>query len=192
MRTCAFLAMAIGMTICVPASSEEIVIPKGPALGISIGQRAGDFSVGLDVTSPFFIFKNRSAIRVGGDFRLKEGVLVGGTKSLMEPYFAARIGYVRGIPVNNCIRMFSEIGGMAVFPTNDLASSKNPHYGAYGHFGGEFVLDKNSNPFNKSAGIYFEIGGEVNGSGKARFDKLNGIPIMGTGATACAGVRYYL
>jgi hypothetical protein len=190
------MMMAVSLTIYIPAICEEIMVPKGPAIGFSMGQRAGDVSIGLDVTSPYFHFpidpniRNESAFRISGDLRLKKGIPVGGTSDSMEPYYATRVGYVGGIRMNNCIRMFVEIGGMAVFPTNALANSTNPHFGAYGNLGGEFFLGKNL--LTKNVGLYFEIGEEVSGSGKARFDKLAGSPLMCLGPTACAGVRYYL
>jgi hypothetical protein len=186
------LAITVCLTVCAAALCEEIVVPKGVSLGLSMGQRSGDVCTGIDVTTPYFFFHNQGAIRLGTDMRLMKGVLVGGTTEVMEPYYGTRIGYVRGIPVSNHIRMYGELGGMALFPTDDIASSTKPHFSAYGHFGGEVFLGAKSNMFNKNGSIYMDIGDEVNGSGKARFDKLVGSPMMGTGPTACAGVRYYL
>jgi hypothetical protein len=186
------MAMAVGLTMCLPALCEEIVVPKTTALGISMGERAGGGAIGVDVTTPYFLFRGQGAIRVGTDLRFKEGMPAGGTMALMEPYYGTLVGFVRGIPVNNFIRMYGELGGMAVFPTDDIATSLKPHFGVYGHFGGEVFLGKNSNIFNRNASIYLDIGDEVNGSGKARFDKLAGSPMMGTGPTACAGIRYYM
>ena len=192
----ACLAMALGLAFCSPAfCQKEITVPMGPAIGVSMGQRSGDLSVGLDVTTPYLQFptyngRSESAIRLSGDMRLKEGVPLGAAKDSIELYYVARLGYVGGIRVTNFIRMYAEVGGMAVFPTAELSSSTNPHFGAYGHFGGEVFLGKNI--LNKNTCIYFEIGEEANGSGEARFDKLNNSPLMGTGPTACGGVRYYL
>ena len=193
------LAMALGLAFCSPAfCQKEITVPMGPAIGVSMGQRSGDLSVGLDVTTPYLQFPNNPlyngryecAIRLSGDMRLKEGVQLGAAKDSIEPYYVARLGYVGGIRVTNFIRMYAEVGGMAVFPTAELSSSTNPHFGADGHFGGEVFLGKNN--LNINTGIYFEIGEEVNGSGEARFDKLNNSPLMSTGPTACGGARLYL
>lgn len=55
-------AIVVGLTICVPAFSQEITNPKGLAFGVSVGQRAGDLSIGLDVTSPYFKFYKQRAL----------------------------------------------------------------------------------------------------------------------------------
>jgi hypothetical protein len=195
MNISVFMAMTVALSICFPAICQEIEVPQGFAFGLSGGQRAGDLSVGLDVTSPYFHYpwakenKNTFAIRAGGDMRLKKGVLLDGTRDTMMRYFTARISYVGGFPVSDYLRMYDEIGGMALFPPNDVATSTNPYFGAYGHYGTEVFIGKNA--VTKKVSMYFEIGVEVN-SGKARLDKLVNSPMIGWGSSACFGGRFYL
>jgi hypothetical protein len=192
-----FIALSVSLfALCLPAfCEEEITIPRSFALGFSLGQRAGDLSASFNVTSPYIHIKISpnprywGAIRISGDSRIKSAIPAGGTIDSLMEYFAARIGCVGGSDVSNLIRMYCEFGGVSVFPTTELASTTNPHFGIYGYIGNEVFVGKNL--FTKHTSIFMEIGYEC-GSADNRFDKLANRPFMVWGTTACAGGRFYL
>lgn len=189
------MAMAVSLSLSLSAFCEnEITIPRGFAVGFGLGQRAGDLSASLNITSPYMHFKLRPnakncfAIRLSGDFRTKNEVPIGGTADSLMSYGAARIGCVGGVDVTNLIRMYTEVGGVSVFPTAELASSKNPCFGVYGYLGSEVFIGRNL--ISKNTSIFMEIGYE-SGFSEHRFDKLANRPYMEYGPTACAGGRFY-
>jgi hypothetical protein len=195
MRKVVFMAMAISLSLSLSAFCEnEITTPRSFSLGFGLGQRAGDLSASLNITSPYMHFKlhpndkNGFAIRVSGDFRTKNEVPIGGTADSLMSYCAARIGIIRGIDVSNLIRMYTEVGGVSVFPTAELASSKIPCFGVYGYLGSEVFIGRNL--ITKNTSIFMEIGYE-SGFSEHRFDKLANRPYMEFGPTACAGGRFY-
>lgn len=191
-----FIAMAISLSLSVSAfCEEEITSPRDFAFGFNLGQRAGDLSYGFNVTSPYIHLKigpnprSWCAIRISGDVRIKNDIPIGGTIDSLMSYYAARIGYVGGVDVSNLIRMYCELGGVSVFPTTELASTTNPHFGMYGYIGSEVFVGRNL--LTRNTGIFMEIGYDC-GFADNRFDKLANRPFMGWGTTACAGARFYL
>jgi hypothetical protein len=190
------MAVVVPLSLCLSAfCEEEITIPRSFALGFSMGQQAGDVSASFNVTSPYIHIKISPnphawcAIRLSGDSRIKSAIPIGGTTDSLWSYFAARIGYVGAVEVSNFMKMYSEIGGVSVFPTAELASSTKPRFGIYGYLGSEVFIGKNL--LTKNTSIFMQIGYEGPFTDH-RFDKLVNSPIMGWGATACAGGRFYL
>jgi len=191
------MAVAIPFSLCLSAfCEEEVTNPRGFALGFSIGQRAGDVAASLNVTSPYIHIKRSpnprswGAIRISGDCRIKTATPTEGTADSMFSYFTARVGFVGAIEVSNMIRMYEEIGCVSVFPTAELASSTKPCFGGYAYLGSEVFLGKNL--LTKNTSIFMEIGFDTETFSMHRFDKLVNSPIVGWGATACAGGRFYL
>jgi hypothetical protein len=141
---------------------EEITIPKGFALGVGMGQRAGDVSVDINVTSPYLHHKvgpmtrYYNAFRISGDYRMKSATSIGGTTDSIMEYYVARIGIIGAIEVSNFIRMYADVGGESVFPTAELASSTDPCFGLYGSIGSEVFVGRNLVARNGS--IFMEIG----------------------------------
>ena len=126
-----------------------------------------------------------SAFRAAGDLLSKEGIPLRGTVDTWNSYYAARLGLVIARVPNDFMRLYGELGGLAIFPTTDVASSTTPSYGMYVNFGGEFFLEK-----SKHASLFLEIGDEFTFSDIGA-DKFQGSPTMGTGPSASAGVRYH-
>jgi hypothetical protein len=125
-------------------------------------------------------------VRASGDVLFKEGVLVGGTVDTRKPYLTARFGSVEAIIPNNLMRLYAEVGVLAVFPNNNIASSTDPSFGAYGHFGGEIFITS-----AKHVSIFCEIGDELTFDA-AGADKFQGSPTLATGPSVASGVRFNL
>ena len=190
------MEVAVPLTLCLSAfCEEEITSPKGFAIGFGLGQQAGDMALNLNVTSPYMHIKRTPnphtwcAIRISGDYLNKSANLTGETTDSLWSYFAAQIGYVVAYEVSSFMKIYAEVGGVSVLPTDELASSTNPCFGLYGYIGNEVFYGKNL--FTKNTSIFMEIGYE-SPLRENRFDKLANRPYIGWGTTARAGARLYL
>jgi hypothetical protein len=180
--------LAFGLIFSVVVFSQNDPIPNGLGLGYSIGERGGDWAVGINATSPYVQITKTFfwTVRASGDVLLKEGVPVGDNVETRKPYFTARLGSVEAIVPNNFMRLYAEVGGLGVFPNSNVASSTNPSFGAYGHFGGEVFITS-----AKHASIFCEIGDELTFNA-AGADKFQGSPTLATGPSVASGVRFNL
>lgn len=190
------MAVAVPLFLCLSAfCEEEVTIPRGYAIGFGMGQQDGDVSIGLNVTSRYLHVKRspnpRSwcAFRLSGDYRTKTATPIGGTADSVFSYFSGRVGFVGSAEVFNMLRMYEEVGCVSVFPSAELASSKNPSFGLYGYIGSEVFVGKNL--LTKNTSIFMEIGIEGFLT-EHRFDKLVNSPFVGWGATVRAGGRFYI
>jgi hypothetical protein len=192
-RKTTFVALAFALVLCCAALGQDVAIPIGPGLGVTVGEPGGDWTVGLDLTSPYLriptvMGSGFLAFRAGADVALKQGIPLGGTtESWQGPaYYAVRAGLLGGGAwPNNYFRLYGEVGGVAVFPTSSVASSLIPRFGFYGKFGVEFFQDE-----KKQHCLFIEVGEQlVFGAGA---DNLVGAPSMGHGPTVTAGYRIYL
>jgi len=166
--------------------AQESANPDSLAIGASMGERGGAISAGIDLTTPYLVLfgKLQGALRLGGDIQMLEGILVSGSgNATMESYFSIRLGIVVAASIIANIRVYDELGGIAVFPSSAMSSSTDPGFGFYSHIGTEFFI-------SSRGGFFFEIGDVFNTGGAA--DKFEGSPFIDNGLTACAGVRLYL
>ena len=193
MRKKIFAALTFGFVLCGASFCQEVVVPGGPGFGLSVGERGGDWTLGLDVTSPYIRIKGALgdgflAFRAGGDVTLMEGIPLGNTTMAWEApaYVTARLGLIGGGRwPNDYFRLYGEVGGVALFPTSAVALSLDPRFGLYANFGVEFFQDE-----TKQHCLFIEIGEQlVFGVGA---DNFIGSPSMGQGPTVTAGYRIYL
>jgi hypothetical protein len=196
MRNVFLTAMVALLLLSVSAFCEEKAKNHSSfSFGFSAGQRAGDVTESIILTSPYKktrIFPNRQtnyAIRLSGDLRYKNGIPDGKSMESLMVYYAARFGLVGTADIAKLLRLYEEFGCVSVFPTAELSSATKPRIGLYGYFGSEFLLGKNL--LTRGTSTFMEIGLEGLYS-EHRFDKLANRPLMGWGPTASAGVRFYL
>ena len=150
------------------------------SIGFEYSDSAGDFGLGLQLTSP--TFAEVLAIRLGGGVAFfEEGVVDGGESISYSPYYTARLGLMvsAGWPTEN-IRAYSVSGLLTVIPNSDL-STESVVLGGYGIIGFDFFMAPDS-------GWSYFIEGSALGTG-ASADKLVGDPIYQNGFRAAAGVR---
>ena len=146
---------------------------KGLAAGFQLHQFNGDFGLGLNLTSPYFL-KQSMAVRASGDVVFSE--LDG-----WQPYAASRIGFLGGTGlISGFARFYGEGGLQFLFPDSNISEEKFV-LGGYGHLGFEFFLD----PGIQGHSYFIELGstGIAESAGK-----LPGEPIYFNGF--CTGVGY--
>lgn len=176
------LFLLLGLFICLSTTSNAQ--DEGPATGFGIGFHLGqfqkDFSLGLDLTSPYFV-DDRIAVRVKGNIAWNEHI-----NSVLETtwtsYSNLSIGVVGvGGTVGDFMRLYGEGGFLFLFPSEEF-SSESSEIGGYGLFGFEFFMSPNMN-------YYLEIGGVGTG---AVADKVVGKPIYSNGLLINVGFRIIL
>lgn len=182
------LAVAVGMTFIVTAFSQEVTIPKGVEIGVSIGERAGVWGETLDLTSPYFPLFNGAfaAIKLGGDAYVLGGLSTSGSSETWGAYYAARLGFVVARALSQNLALYSNLGGLMLFPTSDVSSSTDPQYGFFVSVGFEFFPLK-----NRLTGAFFEVGDQTTFS-PIGADKIQGSPLIGTGPIISTGARFHL
>ena len=161
-------------------SAQEFVAKNSTQIGFTIGQIQQDFGIGLNLTSPYFLYE-RVAVRVRGNFVFHEH-LDNNANFVWTPYSNLTIGLV-GLAgkVGEQINVYGEGGLLFLFP-NDNFSSENAENGGYGIVGFEFLPAR----FIR---YFIEIGGA--GSG-ASADKVAGSPIYSNGLILYTGIRFAL
>jgi hypothetical protein len=156
--------------------------PNGLALGFSVGDRHGDFSLGAEAMSPWF-FNDIFALKAGAELLWKEGRPTGAAASTWTPYYLARLGLLAGSASDATTRLYGEFGGLVLVPTAGLSAATEPRAGIYGNFGLEFALAPASH------GAYFlELGST--GTFGAAADKLQAAPLIANGFAVRAGFRW--
>ena len=170
----AIIALALALT----TYAQEKPQPFGQkmAIGFQLGQYQQDFGIGLNLTSPYFLY-NSVAVRVRGNLMWHEHVL--NTETTWTPYSNLSLGVVGvGGNIGNFMRLYGEGGVMVLMPSDDF-STQSTELGGYGLFGFEFF-------FNPHFNYFIEIGGAGTG---ASADKLPTNPIYSNGLIIQAGFR---
>ena len=162
------------------ANAQDGGSGTGFGVGFHLGQFQKDFSLGLDLTSPYFVY-DRIAIRVKGNLAWNEHI-----NSILETtwtsYSNLSIGVVGvGGTVGDFMRLYGEGGFLFLFPSDEF-SSETSEMGGYGLFGFEFFMSPNMN-------YYLEVGGVGTG---AKADKVVGKPIYSNGLLINVGFRILL
>lgn len=157
----------------------ESVLNTGFGFGMQLCQYQQDFGMGLNVTSPLFVYE-RVGLRLRGNLMFNEHLEA--AETTLTPYSNVSIGFV-GVSgkVGEYIRLYGEGGMIALFPSADF-SSEQIELGGYGHLGVEFFMDKSFN--------YFAEIGHV-GTGAIE-DKVAANPLYSNGLTISVGLRVYL
>jgi hypothetical protein len=161
-----------------PLIAQETPINTGMGIGFQLVQYQRDFGIGLNLSSPYFVYDN-IALRLKGNTMFNETVIDGETTWL--PYSNASLGIVGvGGMIGNRIRLYGEGGVVAIIPPAKI-SDKDMFVGGYGLFGFEFF-------FGNMGNYFIEIGGL--GSG-AKADKVPSKPIFSNGMTLSTGFRFF-
>jgi len=161
--------------------AEENILYNNFSIGYSIGTNDKDFSISLNITSPFFF--NSFAIRINGMICFNQ--LINSVYNSWLPYYAFKFGFVGSSGLIYNMRYYGE-GGLAILIANENITSKKINYGGYGLFGFEFFL-------NNILSYFIEIGS--NGL-NVKADKLINSPdlnrIYFNGFFVFVGLRIYL
>lgn len=152
------------------------------ALGISVGERGGDFSLGLEVASPTFL-NDFLGLRAGAEALWKEAVPVGETEEDWRPYSLYRLGVQATGADLEVIRLYGELGGVALLPPE--GSVGDVKFGVYGLWGFEFFWSP------QSRGCYFVELGSTGTFGAADEGSI-AEPFLANGFAARAGLRVRL
>lgn len=175
------LAAALAAAAVIP-SAAEAAGGDGLSLGYSVGERHGDFSLGVEATSPYFA-SGRLAVRAGGELLYKEGASAASGAETWEPYYLARLGAVLLGRSSGPFRLYGEFGGVCVLPTAGLYGDPAPLPGIYGHFGFELPVAEGS------GGSYFIEMGSTGVFGPGA-DRMALSPSLANGFAARAGFRW--
>lgn len=167
-----------GVTVKIEKDESELSTKMG--FGFQVGQIQREFAIGLNLTSPYFMYDN-IAVRVKGNLVWHEHI-----NSIVETtwtsYSNLSIGVVGvGGQVGTFVRLYGEGGVLFLFPSDDF-SSESSELGGYGLFGFEFFMSPNMN-------YYLEVGGVGTG---AIADKVIGKPIYSNGLLINVGFRFLL
>jgi len=175
-------AIVIAAAACVVASAEGSEA-DGLGLGYSVGERGGDFSVGVEATSPCLL-SGHLAFRAAGEVLWKEGVPLSSSEETWKPYYLARLGALVRARTEGPFRLYGEFGGACIFPIEELCASTTAIPAIYGLFGFELPVA------DGSPGCYFiELGSTgVFGAGA---DLMSGEPMLAHGFAARAGFRWF-
>ncbi len=157
----------------------ESTLNTGVGFGIQLTQIQDDFGIGLNVTSPFFLY-DRMAVRLRANLMFNEHLAAG--VSTLSPYSNISLGLIGvGGKIGDYIRLYGEGGGILILPS-DAFSSEDYELGGYGVIGFEFFMSKFNNYF-------IEIGHVGTG---AKENKVVTNPLYSNGMVINAGVRFYL
>lgn len=178
------LLLAISATLFGQEESQKNRSDKF-AIGMKLTQVHGDFGMGLELTSPYFVY-NALAVRLNTLMQFNEHYDAKMKEDTWSPYFVSRLGVigVGGRPAS-FLRLYGEGGAVAGIPSSSV-SNENAFFGGYGLFGFEMFM---SGGGNEVASYYIELG--ATGTG-ARGDLLPRNPIYHNGFTIGTGFRIYL
>jgi hypothetical protein len=150
----------------------------GMSFGYQLVEYQQDFGVGLQATSPFFLF-DHAAVRVKANQmwfeHMDESAEVKWTS-----YQNLSIGLI-GVSgyVGDFARVYSEGGVIWLFPSSDF-SDKKSEFGGYGLVGLEV--------FTAGPSVFVEGGGMGTG---AQATELTGSPIYSNGFVTSVGLRFH-
>ena len=151
------------------------------SMGYVLAQNNADFSFGVNITSPYFLW-NRVAFRIQGE--LVYSGFISSAYDQWQPYYAFKAGLI-GVGYQSSTNRFYGEGGLLVLLPNLTVSQAEYAVGGYGLFGFEFFL---SGPVS----YYIELGG--NGI-RITADNLTGSPDYGkiyfNGFFINVGFRWY-
>ncbi len=164
--------------VTMSATAQEEKLGKKMALGFQLGQYQRDFSLGVNITSPHFMY-DRLAIRARANYVWNEHLDTNGEMTWTS-YSNVSVGVLSvAKEIGGFLRLYGEGGVLFLFPSTEF-SSENLNVGGYGLFGFAFFMDPHANYF-------IEIGGV--GSG-AIADKVPGKPIYSNGLLINVGFRF--
>ncbi len=175
-----FLLLCFGFLFATGVQSQDESFGTGFGFGFQLGQIQKDFSLGVNLNSPYFVH-DRIAIRLKGNIAWFEHI-----NSILETTWTSYSNLSLGVVgvggyVGDFARLYGEGGIMMLFPSEDF-SSEDSEFGGYGLFGFEFFMQPNMN-------YYIEIGGVGTG---AKADKVVGKPIYSNGLLVNVGFRFLL
>ena len=179
MKKYAIAIVMLCFALSISAQEKPQSPGKGVAFGFQLGQYQKDFGLGVNITSPYFLYEN-VALRLRGNLMYYEHVMNGEVTWTPYSQFSLGVASVGG-RVGNFMRLYGEGGVMMILPSNDF-SAESTDWGGYGIFGFEFFMQPHFNYF-------IEIGGV--GSG-ARADKIPTNPIYSNGLIIQTGFRIQL
>jgi hypothetical protein len=167
-------AAEVGTSVILPENSTNL------SVGADINNYAGNFGVGTNFTSPYFMH-GHAAVRLSMSQNFYRGILAGQSNQSTMRYTTLKLGLIgAGAMVNSLIRLYGGGGLVALLPSGDLSS--NNVLAGYGGFGFEFFFGP-PNP----ASFYIELGGMAGGTA----EKVTASPAYAGGFTVAAGTRYY-
>lgn len=149
------------------------------SIGFQINQYQDDFGIGINATSPFFIYQ-KVAVRLRSNLMFNEHLK--NQEATWTPYLNATVGLLGEAGwIGDSIKLYSEGGVIGLFPSETF-SSESFEFGGYGLFGFEFYMVPRNN-------FFIEIGGVGTG---ARANKMINKPIYSNGLLISAGFRVHL
>jgi len=144
------------------------------AFGGYLVENAQDFGLGIDLTSPYFLW-DHAAVRLSGEMSYDH--------LEWNISWLAKLGLIGSNTVmDDMIRLYAEGGALFIFPHTNL-SDESWFFGGYGHFGFEFFI-----PENKWISYFIELGSIGTGF---TAEKVSGTPHFINGFTSKAGLRIY-
>ncbi len=166
-------------TTAIYAQEQTKGINKGLGLGFQINQFQKDFGLGLNFTSPYFVY-DKIAVRLRSNLMFNEHIK--NLATTWTPYANISLGLVGvGGTIGDYIRLYGEGGAIGLLPSADF-SSKKFEFGGYGLFGFEFFM-------NKYINYFIELGGIGTG---AKADEIANKPIYSNGFLIDVGFRVCL
>ena len=173
-----YSTLALFCIFCVTAFGQDDPLNKGVGFGFQLNQYQKDFGAGLNITSPYMA-DGKFAVRLRGNVMFHEHLK--DAETTWTPYSHGSLGFVSVVGYVGNVRLYSEGGVIALFPSNEF-SSESTNFGGYGLFGFEFF-------FNNKGNYFIEIGGVGTG---AKADKLPTQPIFSNGLVIGTGFRFHL
>lgn len=144
------------------------------ALGGYLAENGQDFGLGIDLTSPWFLW-NHVAVRLSGEMSYDH--------LDWNISWLAKLGLSgSNMILNDTIRIYAEGGALFVFPGTNL-SDESWFFGGYGHFGFEFFI-----PESRWLSYFVELGSIGTGF---TAEKITDAPQFVNGFTSKAGIRIY-
>ena len=170
--------LSIIFTFLVISNAQEDKISHKFGAGFQINQYQNDFGLGVNLTSPYFVY-NRMALRFRGNLMFYQHVK--DNETTWSPYSNISLGLIGvGGYVADFIKLYGEGGIIGLFPSEEF-SSESFLIGGYGLFGFEFYMSHSLN-------YYIELGAVGTG---AIADKLPANPIYSNGFLINVGFRFH-
>ncbi len=173
------------ISLAAPVTAQEPVDDfQNLSFGVSVNQFHRDFGVGLNLTSPYWGKKTRTALRLAYNFMYLEHLNTN-TETVWTSYRNVQLGILLATkPINEFFRYYGQVGGIVLLP-NEEFSSEREVLGIYGLFGFEFLFES-TRKLSKS--IFIELGAVGTG---AKGDLLVGAPIYSNGFVISTGLRLF-